>query len=186
MPEGALLCGTAPAAPAGTGLRNLDRPGDHRQASTLPGTEAARQIGRPGHAEVLQGRRRQAGGIALHAHHDHTQVVAGLWQPGRRPRVEPPFEHVALHVQGAWHQALLGTLRLGADVHEQRARPHRLAGLAWPEPPQPGPGLAEDLLDGAGRAPVAARYHRTAVSMVTRSRPPGPNSKRRMDVSGGE
>ena len=32
----------------------------------------------------------------------------------------------------------------------------------------------------------SARYHRTAVSIVTRSRPPGPNSKRRMEVSGGE
>jgi len=89
-------------------------------------------------------------------------------------------------VQGTWHHALLGALRLGPDVHEQRARPHRLDGIPRPEPPQPRPGLAEYLVDGAGRAPAAVRYHRTAVSRVTRSRPPGPNWKRRMLVSGGE
>ena len=42
--------------------------------------------------------------------------------------------------------------------------------------------LGEHVVDGAGRAPAAARspaaarYHRTAVSMVTRSSPPGPSA----------
>ena len=197
--EHAVLRGPCPGhAPSGhacggTGGRSPSwRPAGPRPPPGGPGGQPAARRGTrppdrsPRPRRGLAGGSRQAGGIALHAHHDHAQVEGGLRQPRRRPRIEAPLEHVALDVQGTGHHALLGSLGLRADAHQQRARPHGRAGLLGAEPLQPGTRLAQDLLDRADRAPAADRYHRAAVSVTTRSRPPGPNPKRRMLVGGGE
>src|SRR5260370_617299 len=123
------------------------------QAARPPGHEAPVQVGRVADAEVLQGCRREARGIALGAEDDDVRVVAGLRQPGGRGRVETPFQDVALHDQGAGDLALGRALGGRADVDENRADADGALCLLRAQPVQPRPRVGQYLLDrpSAGR-----------------------------------
>ncbi len=136
---------------AGLGHQRQRRPGRRaagdRQSGLPPGLEPADDVGGPVDADLLQGRRREAGRVALGAEHDHVQVVRRDRQPRLTGRVEPPLEHVALDEHGAGHVALLGALRGRSDVDEDgtvEAGRHRADRV---QPEQSGPGAGEQVDD---------------------------------------
>jgi len=124
-----------------------------RKARRHPGAEAAIQVGRVADAEILQCGRRQAGGVALRAHDDDAQIIAGLRQAGGRRRVEAPLKDVALDHEGAGHLALGRPLRGRADVDDERSVPAGRQRLRRADALQPGARIRQDLVDrpAAGR-----------------------------------
>ena len=105
-------------------------PGASRRSTGSPAAdprpEPADEIRGVHESDRLQRRRREAGGVALVAHHDHVLVA-----PGQRgdavlaERIESPLQHVAVDHDRARDDALVLAVRLGADVHEQRATRRR-------------------------------------------------------------
>ena len=120
---------SASATRRGSGSRGADagrRRGSHPVGD--PRGVPADDVGRPAHADVLQGGGRQARGVALLAQHDDLEVVVGDAQRGLARRVEAPLEHVALDDEGARQVAVLGPLGGRADVDDDRAVRDRVAG----------------------------------------------------------
>ncbi len=102
-------------------------------------------------ADVVEGGCGEAGGVALRAHDDDLQVVAGgLGELGVTGGVEAPLEYVPFDDQSigdfAFGRALCGR----ADVDDDRALPARLVCLGGGEPHQSGSGVGEDLFDRPG------------------------------------
>jgi hypothetical protein len=125
------------------------RQGDHGQVGCGPGGESSVQVGGVDQAELLQGRRGQAGLVALVAQEDDAQVAAG---DGRVPRL-----------RGGGRSAIPGSCggprwRRGSGRRAAgRRRGCPLAGHRWPgrgaarsgrAVRQYGPGLGEQLIDG--------------------------------------
>ena len=101
--------------------------------------------------QVEQGRRGQAGGVALRAQHHPLDVVAdGLRQPGVAGRVAAPLQHVAFDHQRRRHVALTVALGLRADVDQYRAAGQRRGHFAARQSAQPGAGVVEHTVDAAG------------------------------------
>jgi len=99
------------------GLARLSA-GNHGQAGGGPGGESSVQVGGVDQAELLQGRRRQAGLASLVADEDDVQVPAddGGMPPLRR-WVTAPFQSVAGYHDGAGDQAL-APLVVAGDIHQ--------------------------------------------------------------------
>ena len=101
--------------------------------------------------QVPQGRRGQAGGVALRAQHHPLDVVAdGLRQSGVAGRVAAPLEHIAFDHQRRRHVAFTVALGLRADVDEHRAAGQRRGHFAARQSAQPGAGVVEHTVDAAG------------------------------------
>lgn len=73
-----------------------------------------------------------------------------LRKPVATGRVQAPLQDVALHDDGPWDLSLLLALGGRADVDQQAAVIDHGGGLVGIQPPEPGPGLVEELVDGAG------------------------------------
>jgi hypothetical protein len=100
--------------------------------------------------QVLQGRGREAGRVALRAQHDPLDVVVyGLREPGVARRVTAPFEHVAFDYQRARYSTFAVALSLRADVDQHGSASESVSHLLWLHPPQPAPGGLEDVVDSA-------------------------------------
>src|SRR6202045_4384853 len=137
-------------------------------------------------AQVVQGYRGQARGVAVYAEHDDPVIVAG--DPGQ-PRltlgIHAPLQVVALHDDRAGDLAGARTLRRRPDVDEHRALglfPERLVGR---QPAQPPAGVREDLVDAAG-ARRAGRHHAAGPSVASLTNPPAVSSYRVIGGMGGE
>src|SRR4029453_7778711 len=120
------------------------------QPGRAPGLEAADDVGGAVDAELLEGRGGEARGVALGADDDDRHVVGRQREAGVARRVEAPLEDVALDDQRARDVALLGPLRGRTDVDEDAAVVGVPAGGLGREPPEPGAGGVEDLVDAAG------------------------------------
>jgi hypothetical protein len=137
-------------------------------------------------AQVVQGHRGQAGGVAVHAEHDDPVVVAGdPGQPGLTLGIQAPLQVVALHDDRAGDLAHARALRRGPDVDEHRALGLFPEGLLGRQPAQPPAGVREDLVNAAG-ARRAGRHHAAGPSVARLTSPPAVSSYRVICGMGGE
>jgi AcrR family transcriptional regulator len=150
--------------------------GRGRQVLGEPGAEPADHVGRAVQAEILQGRRRQAGGIPVDAEHDDPVVIPGdPGQPGVAAGIETPFQVVPFHHGGARYLPLNRPLGGRPDVDEHRSAGHLAERLLRRQPLQAGARGREYLADGPG-ARRPAGHHAAGPSVPSLTRPPGVSS----------
>ena len=127
-------------------------------------------------AQVVQGHRSQAGGVAVHAEHDDPVVVAGdPGQPGLALGIQAPLQVVALHDDRAGYLARVRPLRGGPDVDERRAAGPFPERLVRRQPREAAAGGREDLVYAAG-ARRPGRHHAAGPSVPAFTSPPAVSS----------
>jgi AcrR family transcriptional regulator len=145
------------------------------QARGRPGAESADHVGRLAQPQIVQGRRRQAGGIPLLAQHNDPVVIASdPGQPGITGWIETPFQVVALDDCRAGDLALRRPLRGGPDVDQHPAVGRLPERVLRGQPGQPGARLRQNLLNRA-RARRLGRHHaadHSAAASVPRTTSP--------------
>ncbi len=114
--------------------------------------EPAGQIPGVGEAQVAEGRRSQAGGVALGADDDDGLVVAADLRQGVAPtQVEAPLEHVALHDEPEAELPFGGSLGCRPDVDHQGAVGTERLELFWLDPADPRPCGRKEVVCAADR-----------------------------------
>jgi hypothetical protein len=96
-------------------------------------------------------------------------------QPGLAAGIQPPLQVIALDDDRSGYLAVLGPLRGGPDVDQDRSGGAFGEGLLRGQPQQPGAGYAEDLVDAAGPE-RAGRHHAAAASVACLTSPAGVSS----------
>ena len=86
--------------------------------------------------------------------------------PPRARRIDPPLEHGQRQVQRAGDDAVPRALRIGADVHDQRARSGGLERLGRLQPVDPPARGFQKLGDPGYFANSTARLSRITVTFT--------------------
>jgi hypothetical protein len=124
----------------------------HWEPRGAPCLKATLNVSRAGKAQLLQGRRRQAGLTTLIAEQD--DLIAELRRTGMAELtrwIQPPFQDVSGDYERPRDDAIAGDLRIGADVDQGRPSIHCLQRLSRSEPGQAAPCIGQQLIDRGPR-----------------------------------